>query len=73
MELPAAFVLATSAVEHEFNSARPDAPVVPFEERPHRVQQFRYLVAGGLRRAATVIAPSNTPAGPSRVGRQLHC
>ncbi|MGW4463467.1 hypothetical protein [Micromonospora sp. NBC_01796] len=58
MEMPAAFVIALNDVEFEFNSARPDAPVVPYVERARRTRLVRTKVAEALVRAARVIEPT---------------
>ncbi|MFK3984371.1 hypothetical protein ACI2K4_28860 [Micromonospora sp. NPDC050397] len=61
MEMPAAFVTTLNGVEFEFNSARPDAPVVPHVERTRRTRLVREKLAEGLVHAAQVIRP----AGPA--------
>lgn len=61
MEMPAALVTALNDVEFEFNSARPNAPVVPHVERPRRTRLVREKLAEGLIHAAQVIKP----AGPT--------
>jgi hypothetical protein len=58
MEMPAAFVTAVNAVEFEFNSARPDAPVVPYVEKPRRTRLFRRSLAKGLNLAVRVVKPA---------------
>ncbi|WP_282286009.1 hypothetical protein [Micromonospora sp. WMMD998] len=55
MEMPAAFVTAINAVDYEFASARPDAPVVPHVEKPRRAKVVRAAVAKRLVRAARVV------------------
>ncbi|MEV4628525.1 hypothetical protein AB0J90_19875 [Micromonospora sp. NPDC049523] len=62
MELPAAFVIALNDVEFEFNSARPDAPVVAYVERPQRARLVRTKIAEGLVRAARAIEPTRPAA-----------
>lgn len=58
MEMPAAFVTAINDVDFEFNSARPNAPVVPHVEKPQRTQAVRAALTKGLTRAAHVIRPA---------------
>ncbi|GHJ18113.1 MULTISPECIES: hypothetical protein [unclassified Micromonospora] len=55
MEMPAAFVTAVNAVDFEFASARPDAPVVPYVEKPPRTRAVRAAVARRLARVAKVV------------------
>ncbi|WBB79867.1 hypothetical protein O7606_00170 [Micromonospora sp. WMMD882] len=58
MEMPAAFVTAINDVDFEFNSARPNAPVVPHVEKPQRGRVVREALARGLSRAAVKVRPS---------------
>ena len=53
--MPAAFVSAVNDVNYEFNSARPNAPVVPHVERPQRARVVREKVAGGIAWAARAL------------------
>ncbi len=53
--MPAAFVSAVDNVTYEFASARPNAPVVPHVERPHRIRAVRDGLARGITRAARLI------------------
>ncbi|WDZ84495.1 hypothetical protein [Micromonospora cathayae] len=58
MEMPAAFVTAVNDVDFEFNSARPNAPVVPYVAKPQRTRVVREALARGLVRAADVVRPA---------------
>lgn len=49
--------LAVGAVERHVNSARPDAPVVPYREKGRRVVSARKRAAAALRRFAERIEP----------------
>ncbi|WP_428963104.1 hypothetical protein [Micromonospora fluostatini] len=55
MEMPAAFTTAINDVNYEFNSARPNAPVVPHVEKPQRTRIAREALARGLSRAADAV------------------
>ncbi|GAB3056294.1 hypothetical protein [Micromonospora schwarzwaldensis] len=55
MEMPAAFVTAVNAVDYEFASARPNAPVVPHVEKPQRTRFVREALARRLTRAAKAV------------------
>lgn len=56
--MPAAFVTAVNGVDFEFNSARPNAPVVPHVEKPQRTRAAREALARGLARAADAVRPA---------------
>jgi hypothetical protein len=68
--MPIALIIANRVAREEAGSALPHAPVVPHLEshadRVGLVQRSRKAVAGGLRAAADLIAPSrpvrHTPA-----------
>jgi hypothetical protein len=60
MEMPAAFVTAINSVEFEFNSARPNAPVVPHVEKPQRSRAVRRSLAKVLTRAVRVVKLAST-------------
>jgi hypothetical protein len=56
-----AMLISQDAVSHDVNSARPDAPVVPYvEPARRRIRTFRTraALAGVLQRAAEVVAPA---------------
>ncbi|BCJ44793.1 hypothetical protein GCM10010168_16060 [Actinoplanes ianthinogenes] len=54
MELPTAYVRGLHAASREVLSARPDAPVVPFAEKPPRL---RTSLARTLYRFSAAVAP----------------
>jgi hypothetical protein len=59
--LPVAMIIAQDAVSREVNSARPDAPVVPYVAPVHRrprTFRVRTALAGALQRAADALAPA---------------
>nr|MDT0659131.1 hypothetical protein [Micromonospora sp. DSM 115978] len=58
MEMPAAFVIAVKGVDYEFNSARPNAPVVPHVEKPQRTRTVRDALTKGLTRATQALKPA---------------
>jgi hypothetical protein len=58
--LPIAMIIAQDAMSRAVDSARPDAPVVPYvaSARPRtRTLRTRAALAGLLQRAADVVAP----------------
>jgi hypothetical protein len=57
MELPAAFITGLNGVTDEVNSARPDAPVVPYVEPTPRGRSVRLVLSAALHRAARAVAP----------------
>ncbi|WIM97538.1 hypothetical protein ACTOB_001067 [Actinoplanes oblitus] len=54
MELPTAYLRGVHDTNREVLSARPDAPVVPFVEKPPRL---RLSLARVLYRVAAAVAP----------------
>jgi hypothetical protein len=58
MELPTAYIRGISDVTSEVNSARPNAPVVPYRERAPRTPWLRLSLSHTLFRAAAAIAPA---------------
>jgi hypothetical protein len=56
-----AMLISQDAVSRDVNSARPDAPVVPYVAPAHRrarTFRTRAALAGVLQRAAEVVAPA---------------
>lgn len=63
MEMPAALVTAVNGVGHELTSALPDAPVVPYVEKPQRTRAAREALARSLVRAADAVRPARPAVG----------
>ena len=58
MELPAAFITGLNGVTGEVNSARPNAPVVPYAEPAPAGRSVRLALSAALYRAARAVAPA---------------
>jgi hypothetical protein len=57
---PIAAYLAVRATQKQVLSARPDAPVVPYQPRPRRVRALRIGLAADLHRVAAWLEPADT-------------
>lgn len=55
--MPMALIVVSRVADHEAGSALPHAPVIHQVDKVSLVQRTRTVVAGGLRRAADVVAP----------------
>ena len=58
MQMPTAYVIALDNVTREVDSARPNAPTVPYHKPARRTRALRLALARGLHRAARAIDPA---------------
>ena len=64
MYLPTALILGVDATTRLVDSARPDAPVVPYVEPPQRIRSVRLALSKSFHRAARAIAPPECSPAP---------